>query len=346
MNVQWIAGSPRPGAEEIGNTSALLNQALMASASDTVRAARLIRHGEALQVQEVTLPEPGPDEVRVDLEFGGVNPIDGYVAQGRVAPDGPLPRTLGGEGAGQAEGRAVLVAGERLGAARDGVWSQAAVVPRAAVVALPAGVETRAAAAVGIAGLTALNCVRELARVSAEDRVLVLGASGGVGSMIVSLVHAAGATVWGQTGSAEKAEGITAQGADRAIVTGPETLAAAIADLEPTVAFDPLGGEFVRPVVESLEPRGRIVSFGTSAGAEVSFNLQTVYRNMLTLYGYGGMQLNRAERRSGLEATLRAVRDGELRVLVDSVLPVAEVNEAFARLTDRRVRGKLVLDLR
>jgi NADPH:quinone reductase-like Zn-dependent oxidoreductase len=57
------------------------------------------------------------------------------------------------------------------------------------------------------------------------------------------------------------------------------------------------------------------------------------------------MQLDRAERRSGLEATLRAVRDGDLRVAVDSVLPLAEVNEAFTRLADRRVRGKLLLDL-
>jgi NADPH:quinone reductase len=317
----------------------------MASASDTVRAARLIRRGEPLEVRDVTLPEPGPEDVRVDLEFGGVNPIDRYTAEGRVAPDGPLPRTLGGEAAGRAEGRAVLVAGEALGAARDGVWAQAAVVPRAAVVALPDGVETREASAVGIAGLTAFNCVRELGRVSAEDRVLVLGASGGVGSMIVSLAHAAGATVWGQTGSRAKADGITAQGADRVIVVGPDELGAALAGLAPTVVFDPLGGDFVAPVVEAIEPRGRIVSFGTSARAEVTFNLQMVYRKMLTLFGYGGMQLKRAERRSGLEATLCAVRDGDLRIVVDSVLALEDVNEAFARLVDRRVRGKVLLDL-
>jgi NADPH2:quinone reductase len=344
VNVQWIAGSSAT-APGIGNASALLNQDLMVTGTDTARAARLIGHGEPLRVEEVRLAEPGPDEVRVDLEFGGVNPIDRYIAEGRVAPDGPLPRTLGGEAAGQAEGRAVLVAGERLGAARDGVWAQTAVVPRAAVVALPAGVETRVAAGVGIAGLTALNCVRELARVTAADRVLVLGASGGVGSMIVSLAHAAGAVVWGQTGSAEKADGITAQGADHVVVTGPEQLAASLGELAPTVAFDPLGGDFIAPVVESIEPRGRIVSLGTTAGAQVTFNLQTLYRNRVTLLGYGGMQLDRAERRSGLEATLRAVRDGDLRVAVDSVLPLAEVNEAFTRLADRRVRGKLLLDL-
>ena len=317
----------------------------MASASDPVRAARLLAHGEPLQVQSFMLPQPEPDEVWVELEYGGVNPIDSYIAAGRVAVDGPLPRTLGGEAAGRAEGRPVLVAGEALGAARDGVWAQAAVVPRAAVVPLPDGVETREAAAVGIAGLTAFNCVRELGRVSAEDRVLVLGASGGVGSMIVSLAHAAGATVWGQTSSQAKADGITAQGADRVIVGGPDALAAALPGLAPTVVFDPLGGDFVAPVVEGIEPRGRIVSFGTAAGAEVTFNLQLVYRKMLTLFGYGGMQLDRAQRRPGLEATLRAVRDGDLRIIVDSVLALEKVNEAFARIAERRVRGKVLLDL-
>ena len=317
----------------------------MSTTPDTVRAARLTGHGQPLQVQRVTLPQPGPEEVRVELEFGGVNPVDGYTAQGRVAPDGPLPRTLGAEAAGRLDGEPVLVAGEGLGALRDGVWAQAAVVPRAAVLTLPDGVGTREAAAVGIAGLTALNCVQELARVTAEDRILVLGASGGVGSMIVSLAHAAGATVWGQTGSAAKADGITAHGADRVLVGGPDMLGAALPELAPTVVFDPLGGEFFPPVVEGIEPRGRIVSFGVSAGAEVTFNLQTLYRKMLTLFGYGGMQLRREERRPGLEATLRALRDGQLHIAIDSVLPLQEVNAAFDRLTDRAVQGKLLLDL-
>jgi NADPH2:quinone reductase len=317
----------------------------MAPASDTVRAARLVAHGEPLRVEEVQLPDPGSDEIRVELEFGGVNPIDRYIAEGRVPTDGPVPRTLGGEAAGWADGQQVLVAGEALGSGRDGVWAEAAVVPRAAVVALPEGVRTRDAAAVGIAGLTALNCVRELARVTADDRVLVLGASGGVGSMIVSLAHSAGATVWGQTGSAAKVDGIAAHGADRVLVAGPDELAAALPDLAPTVAFDPLGDGFIAPVVEAVQPGGRIVSLGVSAGAEVTFNLQSLYRKMLTLYGYGGMQLKREERRRGLEATLAAVRNGDLHIAIDSVLPLDQVNEAFARLTDRGVQGNLVLDL-
>jgi NADPH:quinone reductase len=317
----------------------------MPEGSETVRAARLHTHGEPLVVERVVLPEPTEDEVHVELEFGGVNPIDRYVALGRVNPAGSLPRTLGGEAAGTLDGAPVLVAGEGLGAARDGLWAQAAVVPRGTVTALPDGVATREAAAMGIAGLTALNVVRDLARVTAEDRVLVLGASGGVGSMIVSLAHAAGATVWGQTGSPSKTAGIAEQGADRVIVAGPEDVAGQVSEFAPTVVFDPLGDGFFAPVVEVTEPRGRIISFGTSAGPEVTFNLQTLYRNMLSLLGYGGMRLGSDERRSGLGAALEALREGALRVRIDDVIALEDVNEAFARLVERRVQGNLVLDL-
>ncbi|MGB9186365.1 MAG: zinc-binding alcohol dehydrogenase family protein [Solirubrobacteraceae bacterium] len=310
-----------------------------------IRAARLHAHGEPLVVETIELDSPAPDEVRVELEFGGVNPVDRYTAAGRVNPDGPLPRTLGAEAAGTSHGRSVLVAGESLGGSRDGVWASAANVPEAALVPIPEEVSPGAAAAMGIAGLTALNCVRALAQVSAEDRVLVLGASGGVGSMIVSLASAAGATVWGQTGSEPKVGAISDSGADRVLVGGPEALAEPLSEFAPTVVFDPLGGGFVAPAISALVARGRFVSFGVSAGAEVTFNMQELYRKMVTLFGYGGMQLGRDERRPGLEAALEALRAGEIKVRIDEVLPLEAVNEAFARLQDRRVVGKLLLAL-
>jgi NADPH2:quinone reductase len=318
---------------------------MSAEISTVTTAARLHEHGKPLVVETVPLAEPADGEVLAELEYGGVNPIDRYIALGRVAPEAQLPRTLGGEAAGTVDGRPVLVAGEGLGTARDGVWSGAAVVPAPAVIELPKGVATREAAAIGIAGLTAWNCVRRLAAVRPDDRVLVLGASGGVGSMIVSLADAIGATVWGQTGSDAKADLIAEQGADRVIVSSATTLGAAVLEFEPTVVFDSLGGPFVAPVLHTLAPRGRIVSIGTSAGAEVTFNMQTLYRKGATLYGYGGTRLPREERREGLLEALEVLARGELRVAVDEVLPLASANQAFERLERRQVKGKLLLDL-
>jgi NADPH2:quinone reductase len=310
-----------------------------------VRAARLHKHGEPLTIETVELPQPREGEVLVDLAFAGVNPIDRYTAEGSVAPDGPLPRTLGFEAAGVLDGSPVVVHGEGLGTARDGVWAQAAVVPCDAVSAVPEGADLRAAAAMGVVGVTACNVVHDVGHVGRGDRVLVLGASGGVGCAIVSLAHAIGATVWGQTGSAEKTRVIEEQGADRAIVTGPDELNEQLGDFEPTVVLDALGHGFVEPAIDALAVGGRLVVYGTSAGPEVTFNLRRLYRKRISLLGYGGTALTREERRAGTRRALQALARGELKLPIDDPLALEQVNEAFERLVSRSVRGKLVLDL-
>ena len=73
--------------------------------------------------------------------------------------------------------------------------------------------------------------------------------------------------------------------------------------------------------------------------------MQSLYRKSLSVLGYGGMLLGAEERRAGLEAALEAVKQGEMRVRIDDVLPLEEVNEAFRRLVERRVKGNLLLKL-
>jgi NADPH:quinone reductase len=162
-------------------------------------AARLTEHGRPLEVTEIDLPEPGEDEVVIDMLYGGVNPVDSYRAAGTVDAGSPLPRVLGAEGAGTVDGRPVAVRGYGVGVTRDGIWATRAVVPRTALIDLPSGADPREAAVMGVAGLTAWRTETELARVTADDRVLVLGAGGGVGSIIVSIAHRIGATVWGHS---------------------------------------------------------------------------------------------------------------------------------------------------
>jgi NADPH2:quinone reductase len=314
-----------------------------------VQAARLKVHGEPLEAEEIDLPEPSAGEVVVDMAFGGVNPVDRYAALGRVAPDGPLPRTLGSEGAGVAEGeRGVVVRGYGLGSGRDGLWSSHAIVPAAALIDIPGGVSLDAAAAMGVAGVTAWRTVTELANVTPEDRVLVLGASGGVGSMIVSIVGHIGATVWGQTGAPAKESFVAARGADHVVVATADDLApfaADLADLQPTVVFDALGGEFFGAAILAMAPRGRIVLFGTSADPTGSVPLQALYRKSLRVMGFGGLMESDTATAAGIAEALQAVADGRLEVCIDDVIPLAGVNTAFERLVDRSVRGKLVLDL-
>lgn len=316
-----------------------------AGRSMKVRAARLIEHGKPLEVQQVELPTPTDDEVLVELAYAGVNPVDGYNAAGKVNPDGPLPRTLGGEAAGHIDGVPVVVSGRGLGAVRDGVFAEAAVVPRDAVAEIPNGVGLREAAAVGIVGLTAYRIV-EIAEIGPADRVLVLAGSGAVGLAAISYAASKGAQVWGQTGNPAKADAITATGALHAVVTDAAGLTAAVEAFEPTAVLDSLGGDFTAAALAALVPRGRVVIFGASAGAEGKIQLLQLYRKQQRILTYGGLISTMPERHEGIAAALAAIADGKLRIHIGAELGLDEVGEAFALVAGRKVTGKVILKLR
>jgi NADPH:quinone reductase len=309
-----------------------------------VTAARLVRHGQPLELQELEIGEPGDEEVLLEVAYGGVNPSDMYAAQGRTARDGPVPRTLGTEGSGTVDGRPVLVRGFGIGTMRDGLWATAAIVPRAALTDLPEGVNMPQAAAMGVAGVTAWRTVTELARVTADDTVLVLGASGGAGSIMVSLAHGIGATVAGQTGSEAKRDWISRLGADYVVVSDALGLTSALVDLPPTVVFDGLGGEFTGAAIEAMQPGGRMVLFGTSAGLTGQLPLRQLYRKGITMHGYAGLLASNDAITAALGQALGALASGQFTVPIDSELPLDQVNMGFDLIRRRSLHGNLVLD--
>ncbi|HTW03256.1 MAG TPA: zinc-binding alcohol dehydrogenase family protein [Streptosporangiaceae bacterium] len=311
-----------------------------------VTAARLVRHGQPLELQELELGEPGDEEVLLEVAYGGVNPTDMHGAQGQTARDGPVPRTLGTEGSGTVDGRPVLVRGFGIGTMRDGLWATAAIVPRAALIDLPDGVNMPQAATMGVAGATAWRTVTELAQVTADDTVLVLGASGGVGSIVVSMAHGIGATVAGQTGSESKRDWISRIGADYAVVSDAVGLTEALVDLPPTVVFDGLGGEFTGAAIEAMQPKGRLVLFGTSAGLTGQLPLRQLYRKGITMHGYAGLLASNQAITAAVQEALQALAAGQFSVPIDSELPLDQVNVAFDLIKQRSVHGNLVLDTR
>ncbi|WP_007517480.1 MULTISPECIES: quinone oxidoreductase family protein [Pseudofrankia] len=233
----------------------------------TTRAVRLVAVGEPLQVvEDLWLPAPGDGEVLVRVDHAGVNPIDTYAAVGTVGDTARLPRTIGVEGTGTVDGTRVVVTGSGVGLLRDGTWADAVVAPRDAVIEVPAELDPAQAGALGTVAVTAYESLHALGKVTSDDRVLVLGAGGGVGVVAVQLAKIAGASVVGQVGSAAKAAAVAALGADRVVVAGAEDLVAKVGDLRPTLVIDPLGGGFTPGAVELAAIGGRIVILGVSAG--------------------------------------------------------------------------------
>ena len=176
-------------------------------------------------------PVPADGEVLVDVTRLGepTRHLDQPGHSGTAAS--LLPWIPGTEGAGTVDGQPVLVHGGGLGMVRHGVFATKVAAPADAVVTLPAGTDPATVAGLGVAGVTAWNCVHTLGACTADDRVLVLGASGGVGSLAVQIAVASGATVWGQTSSASKVAAVESLGASRVVVTDADGLAAATDEL-------------------------------------------------------------------------------------------------------------------
>jgi NADPH2:quinone reductase len=310
-----------------------------------MRAARLHSIGGTLQLDELPDPEPGPGEQLVDIAFASVNPLDVWVTQGSVgAAAGNLPWTPGTEATGHVDGRRVLVRGGGLGVVRPGLYSSKIAVPESWLLPIPAGLDLAQVSAMPVAGITAWLSLHGRAQLGALDRVLVLGASGGVGAMAVQLAKAVGATVWGQTGSPAKVEGITANGADNVIVTGADGIEAAVESYEPTVILDSLGGPYTDAAIASIANKGRLVVYGTSNNENVSINLRRLYRKGVSLLGYAGMVDTPEEQRAAMDALLAMMEAGSLRVPVGQVLPLGAAAEAHAQILNREVEGKIVLD--
>jgi len=228
---------------------------------------------------------------------------------------------------------------------RDGLWSERAVVPHSAVVPVPDGVGLAEASAVPVAGITAYACMVTLGRVQDDDRVLVLGASGGVGLAVLTLATSIGATVYAQTGSPDKEDALRAHGAHEVLAVGAGGLAEAAADLRPTVVVDALGGGFTSAALAVLQPFGRYVVFGTTVDRQVDLDLQSVYRKNVAILGYSVMGQSTQQRREAVVEALAALAAGRMRLPVGRHVPLEQGSAVFEALDDRSQIGKTVLDL-
>lgn len=313
-----------------------------------MRAARLHTIGGTIQLDtDAAEPIAGEGEVVVEMAYASVNPLDIWVSRG--APGAALdnlPWTPGTEGTGHLNGAPVLVRGSGIGVMRQGVYAERVVVPAATLMTLDEGTDLAQAAAIGVAGITAWHAVHTKAGITSADRVLVLGASGGVGAMAVQLASATGATVYGQTGNEAKSAGILANGAAAAIVCRADTMAEALDGFTPTVVLDALGGDYTDAAIAALSNEGRLVSYGTSANEIVTINMRTLYRKGIVLKGYTGLRETASEQNEILRHLLDEISAGRLRVPIDAVLPLDDAAASHARLLGKGVEGKLVLDCR
>jgi NADPH:quinone reductase-like Zn-dependent oxidoreductase len=313
------------------------------------------RPREVVEVAEVAKPSPADDEVLVRVRASSVNRSDYYALGGvailmRPMIGGflrPKDEHVGGDFAGTAEavGKDVddVKPGEEVYGVRSGAYAEYVSV-KTAVSRKPANLSFEEAAAVPVAGLTALEAVRDHGNLQPGQRVLVNGASGGVGSFAVQLAKALGAGHVTAVCSARNVERAKRLGADTVIdyARGDYTRSGERFDLVVDVA----GTHSWRENLRVLVPGGTLVLTGMPSGNRLTGPLGRLGRLWLTSRIARGRKLvffvckpNRAN----LAALRELIEDGKVRSPVDRVYPLAQIADALDAMGEGHTQGKLVV---
>jgi NADPH2:quinone reductase len=314
-----------------------------------MRAIQMTEFGgpEVLQLVELPVPEPGPEQVLIKVARAGLNFADTHTRTNSYVRKATLPLVPGGEVAGVREDT-----GERVVAlVGDGGYAEYAIAPRELVYPIPDELDEGAALALIIQGLTAWHLYRTAGHVAAGESVVVHSAAGGVGSLAVQLGRALGAgRVIATASSSEKRALALELGADVAIDATAdgltERLLAANEGRPVDVVFDMAGGAVFDASYQALAPFGRIVVCGIASQEPNEVRTGSLLRHSRSVVGfYLFHTLERPGMFSDALADLfaRAAR-GELRTVIGATYPLEQAAQAHIDLRERRTSGKLLLD--
>lgn len=320
---------------------------------------------EKLRIDDTDSPAPGKGQVRVRVIASGVSFAEVQMLGRRYPMQPSYPFVPGydlvGEVTAVGAGVTGVAVGDRVAAlVVTGAWRTHVVVRADHVVPVPADLDAGLAAAATMNGVTAWQMVHEVARVRAGQTVLVHGASGGVGTLLVQLAVAAGARVLG-TASAPKHDAVRALGAEP--VDYRQDVAAAVRALAPggvDAVFDHLGGDSLRESYDLLADGGVLVNYGSASTLKDNNHWAVPY--VRTVGRFAGWWLGRlAGRGRGRRATFYYVKAGrsfnralpEVYALVaagtltppiETRLPLAEAAEGLRLLMAGKATGKIVLE--
>ncbi|MGI8749332.1 MAG: quinone oxidoreductase family protein [Thermoleophilaceae bacterium] len=320
-----------------------------------MRAVRIEEFGgpEVLRVTELPDAEPGDGELLVRVQRAGVNFGDTHQRENQYVATRGLPFVLGGEVAGEVvAARHGFAEGQRVvGLLETGGYAGLAAVAAAQTYLVPDGLDSDAALALLIQGLTAWHLLRTSAHLMPGESVVVHSAAGGVGGLAVQLAKAFGAgrviATAGSDGRRRQAIGL---GADVSVDPDTEDLTAALVEAnggeEVDVVLEPAGGRVFEHSLQALAPFGRLVAYGNSTREKVRTSNAALLKTSRAIVGFWLYHcLERREMTEGpLGDLFERVARGEVSPQLGETYPMTEVRRAHEDLAARRTSGKLLLD--
>lgn len=334
-----------------------------------MKAAVLERHGDSGNIViKSDFPNPAcdPEHVVIRVAATALNYHDLFTRNGMPGIKIPLPLIMGIDIAGtiQAVGEGVSewkvgdrvlvdpadrrVGGGLIGETSHGGLAEMCKVPARQLIRIPDGVDFPDAAALPVAYGTARRMMLTRGKIQKGEKVLILGASGGVGTCCVMLAKLAGAEVIACAGSSEKLDRLKKMGADHVIdyrspdwfkqiytLFGKPNRRSHEGGVDVVVNFT--GGETWVPSLRVLRKGGRLLTCGATAGFDPKTDIRFIWTFELEILGSNGWT------KEDLVALLDLVKEGKLRPVIHEVLPLERVRDAFALLENRDIFGKVII---
>ena len=298
---------------------------------------------EVIQWHEVDLPAPGPHEVLIRHEAVGLNFIDTYLRTGLYPMR--LPGGLGFEAAGVIEAVGSEVTrfkpGQRAASfgGTPGAYATARIAKEAELFPLPDGIDSQTAAAVFLKGATTEALAERVAPVAQGGWALVPAAAGGVGLLLVQWLKARGVRVIGTVGAAEKVALAREAGAEEVFLSG---------DLDLVAKVRTAGGGAAswQSSLDSMAPRGTVVSFGNASGPVTGVALRDLATRgslFVTRPGVYDYYRDPAEAMAGAAKLWDMVGSGKLKITIGQTYPLLEAAQAHRDLEARKTTGSTLL---
>ena len=306
---------------------------------------------EVLRVEETARPVPAADEILIKMYASGINPVDWVVREGgndALRAYLTLPMTLGWDAAGVVEELGSAVTGFQKGDAvygepnfpGDGSYAEYCAAKASQFARKPQSLNFTEAAGVPLAGLTAWTALFEHGRLQAGQRVLVQGASGGVGGFAVQFAKAKGAYVIG-TASSGNLDHLRQLGADEVLDYRSQPVEELVRDVDVVLEASPLRDNAARvKAVSALKAGGIFVSVNTDFPFDEAVQ-QALARQQAT----GELSANQP-RQAWLQEIARLIDAGQVKVFISQVFPLEQVADAHRESQTWHVQGKLVLQIR
>ena len=308
---------------------------------------------DVMKLEDVPDPKAGPGQALVKLEAAGLNYIDVYFRTGTYKA--PLPLTPGLEGAGTVtqvgDGVKDVKVGDRVAyTGIPGSYAQMNACPADRLVKLPDKLSFRDGAAAMLQGMTAHYLTRSTYPLKSGDTCLVHAAAGGMGLLLTQMGKMFGATVIGTVSTEEKAALAKQAGADHVILYSKQDFVAEVKRITGNrgvdVIYDGVGATTFEKGLTCIRPRGVMALYGAASGPVGPLDLQLLNANGSLFVTRPSLNHHIASREELVQRSgdvLGWIRDGKLKLRVETTFPLDKASEAHRALEGRKTTGKVLL---